>query len=221
MARTKTVALDMIGTTFSLDRLGRELTERGASDALPLLFAQTLHDYFAASYAGSYVPLRDALRSSLRRLFVSRDIPLTDDEIDGVLATLSELDPNPGAGDALRALGDAGVQVIALTNGGTALMEALLERAGFSQMVERIVSCDDLGTSKPHPSVYEAAREVAEGELWMVASHAWDIMGAVHAGLRGVWISGFEKEYPAIFPPPDAVAPDLEAAAQAVIGFDS
>ena len=50
MAVTKTVSLDMIGTTFSLERLGRKLTEHGApADALPLLFAQTLRDYFASS----------------------------------------------------------------------------------------------------------------------------------------------------------------------------
>jgi 2-haloacid dehalogenase len=178
VARPKTVALDMIGTTFSLDRLGRELAERGASaGALPLLFAQTLRDYFASSYAGSYVPLRDVLGSSLHRLFASRDMPIGDDEADAVLAALTELDPTPGAAEALRLLDEAGVKVIALTNGGTSLMEALLGRAGLTDLVERIVSCDDLGISKPHPAVYEAAREVSDGELWMVASHAWDIMG--------------------------------------------
>lgn len=218
MASRKTVALDMIGTTFSLDRLGRELAERGApADALSLLFAQTLRDYFASSYANSYVTLRDALRSSLHRLFTSRDIPISDRETDAMLAALTELDPTPGAGEALRLLDEAGVKVIALTNGGTSLMEALLERAGFSGLVDRIVSCDDLGISKPHPAVYEAARAVSEGELWMVASHAWDIMGAAHAGLRTAWISAFEKEYPPIFPAPDVVAVDLETAARALI----
>jgi hypothetical protein len=78
MAVTKTVSLDMIGTTFSLERLGRKLTEHGATaDALPLLFAQTLRDYFASSYAGSYVPLRDVLRAALHRLFVASEIPLS------------------------------------------------------------------------------------------------------------------------------------------------
>jgi 2-haloacid dehalogenase len=218
VARPKTVALDMIGTTFSLDRLGRELAERGASaEALPLLFAQTLRDYFASSYAGSYVPLRDVLGSSLHRLFASRDMPIGDDEADAVLAALTELDPTPGAAEALRLLDEAGVKVIALTNGGTSLMEALLGRAGLTDLVERIVSCDDLGISKPHPAVYEAAREVSDGELWMVASHSWDIMGAAHAGLRTAWISAFETEYPSIFPAPDVVAPDLETAARAII----
>jgi 2-haloacid dehalogenase len=222
MAGTKTVSLDMIGTTFSLERLGRELTERGApADALPLLFAQTLRDYFASSYAGSYLPLRDVLRSSLHRLFASRDVALGEDETDAVLEALTELDPTPGAGEGLRLLNEAGIRVIALTNGGTSLMEALLERAGFSGLVERIVSCDDLGVSKPHPAVYEAAREVSAGEPWMVASHAWDIMGAAHAGLRTAWISGFEGEYPPIFPAPDVVAPGLEAAARAIIDHDS
>jgi 2-haloacid dehalogenase len=222
VAGTKTVSLDMIGTTFSLERLGRELTERGvSSDALPLLFAQTLRDYFASSYAGSYLPLRDVLRSSLHRLFATRDIPLNDNEADAVLKAVTELDPTPGAGEALRLFDEAGIRVIALTNGGTALMDALLDRAGFTGLVERIVSCDDLGMSKPHPAVYEAARAVADGEPWMVASHAWDIMGAAHAGLRTAWISGFEREYPSIFPAPDVVAPGLEAAARAIIDRDS
>jgi len=219
---TRTVALDMIGTTFSLDRLGRELTERGTpADALPLLFAQTLRDYFASSYAESYVTLRDVLGSSLHRLFILYDIPISDGEADAVLATLTELDPTPGAGEALRLLDEAGVKVIALTNGGTSLMEALLERAGFTELVDRIVSCDDLGISKPHPAVYEAARDVSVGELWMVASHAWDIMGAAHTGLRTAWISAFEKEYPPIWPAPDVVAPGLEAAARAIIDHPS
>ena len=52
----------------------------------------------------------------------------------------------------------------------------------------------------------------------MVASHAWDIMGAAHAGLRTAWISAFEKEYPPIWPAPDVVASDLESAARAIIG---
>jgi 2-haloacid dehalogenase len=222
MAGTKTVSLDMIGTTFSLERLGRELTERGApAEALPLLFAQTLRDYFASSYAGAYLPLRDVLRSSLHRLFASMDVTLGEDETDAVLKTLSELDPTPGAGEALRLLDEAGIRVIALTNGGTSLMEALLERAGFSGLVERIVSCDDLGISKPHPAVYDAARKVATGEPWMVAAHAWDIMGAAHAGLRTAWISGFERVYPPIFPAPDVVSPGLEGAARAIIDRDS
>jgi 2-haloacid dehalogenase len=55
----------------------------------------------------------------------------------------------------------------------------------------------------------------------MVASHAWDIMGAAHAGLRSAWISGFEGEYPAIWPDPDIIAPGLEDAARAIIDHDS
>jgi 2-haloacid dehalogenase len=208
----------MIGTTFSLDRLSRELAERGASaESLPLLFAQTLRDYFASSYAGSYVTLRDVLRSSLQRLFTSRDMPIGDEETDAVLATLTELDPSPGAAEALRLLDEAGVKVIALTNGGTSLMEALLGRAGLTDLVERIVSCDDLGISKPHPAVYEAAREVSDGELWMVACPAWGRLGGGHAGLRTAWISAFETEYPSIFPAPDLIAPDLKTAARAII----
>ena len=214
MAETS-VAFDMMGTTFSLERLDRALRERGAAEgSLQTLFAETLRDFFASSHAGEYRPLREVLEASLRRLLPSREV---DADVEEVLGVLTRLDPAPGAHDAFDLLTGAGIEILVVTNWSGALAEALLERVGMRAAVARIISCDDLGVSKPHPAVYGAARDASSGELWMVAAHAWDVMGAAHAGLRTAWISSTERIYPDVFPEPDVVAPQLASAARQIL----
>jgi 2-haloacid dehalogenase len=46
-------------------------------------------------------------------------------------------------------------------------------------------------------------------QLAMVAVHAWDVRGAVRAGLVGGWASHNEGTYPPTFDPPDVSGIDL------------
>ena len=58
--------------------------------------------------------------------------------------------------------------------------------------------------------------EPAEG-AWFVAAHWWDIAGAAGAGLRTAWVSRDDRAYPGAVPQPELRAPDLLAAARAII----
>lgn len=55
------------------------------------------------------------------------------------------------------------------------------------------------------------------GEVWLVAAHAWDIMGAASAGLRTAFITQEEKAFLAVYPQPDVVAVDLVGAANRIL----
>jgi 2-haloacid dehalogenase len=214
-----TVAFDVIGTLFTLERPRGALTELGLPEyALELWFAESLRDFFALSHAGGYAPLRDALAAALPRTLSSQNVEYDDAVIERVMATFRDLDPAEGAGAAIQALTEAGFSILALTNGSEDLTRGLLNGGGLDNYFDAVLSCDAIRTSKPHPAVYEMARQREPGELWMVAAHAWDIAGAARAGLRTVWISGKERVYPAIFPTPDIRAPDLEGAARSIIG---
>jgi 2-haloacid dehalogenase len=213
-----TVAFDVIGTLFTLERPRGALTALGLPDhAVEVWFAESLRDFFALSHAGGYSPLRDALAAALPRVLASLDVEYDDAVIEGVMTTLRDLDPAPGAGTSIEALTEDGFRILALTNGSEELTRRLLEGAGLHHDFEALLSCDAIRTSKPHPAVYEMARQREPGELWMVAAHAWDISGAARAGLRTAWISGKERVYPAIFPTPDIQAPDLDSAARRII----
>lgn len=201
----RTVAFDIIGTLFSLDKVRAELP----ANTLEKWFAGGLRDYFSISHSGAYTPLADVLRATLP----------PDADAERVMSAFRSLDPAPEAEDAIHRLGEQDTKVLALTNGSEELTRGLLERVGLDKHFAALLSCDSIQISKPHPRVYALARDLAEGELWMAASHPWDIAGAARAGLLTAWISEGRGAYPGIFPAPDIVASDLGVAAGEILAY--
>jgi 2-haloacid dehalogenase len=213
-----TVAFDLLGTLFDLEPLRSRLQEAGLQDGpLELWFAQSLRDYFAVSHSGAYVPLAAMLEASLVRMLRVRGLG-EKEVIPDVMEAFSSLPPTRGAQDAVEALAAAGVRLLAVTNGSRSLAQSLLARAGFDRSFTSVLSCDDIGVSKPHPRVYERAKQLADADPWLVAAHAWDVAGAMRAGLKGAWVSSAEGVYPTMLQPPDVRADDVAEAARLILG---
>ncbi len=106
-------------------------------------------------------------------------------------------------------LANAGWKLLALTNGAEASTRGLLRRAGVEDRFAAVLSCDAIGRFKPHRDVYEAAKREAEGDLWMVAAHAWDVAGAAMTGLRTVYVTAVEGAYLDVYPEPDVTVDRL------------
>jgi 2-haloacid dehalogenase len=219
MSPGPTAAFDVLGTMFSLDRPRRELAGAGAPpDALELWFSQMLRDAFALSHAGGYRPMREMLEATLRRVLATLGVEAGPATVERVMAAFGELDALPGAEEACRKLAGAGWKLITLTNASAEATRRLLSRAGLESLFAEMLSCDVIEKTKPHPDVYGLAKERADGELWLIAAHGWDVMGAARAGLKTVWISNLETEYLAgVFPEPDIVVPGLVEAADRLL----
>jgi 2-haloacid dehalogenase len=213
------VAYDVVGTVFSLERLRAPIAELGAPrDLLERWFVEGLRDYFAISHAGGYAPVLEVMGGALRRALEALGAE-TGAKAEAVLGFLSELDPVPDAEECCRLFDEAGWRQIALTNWSHELVRSLLDRAGLGEWVRTVRSCDEVGTSKPHPRVYEMALEEARGEeAWLLAAHAWDTQGAVRAGMRAALVVPNDGAYNRVLPAPDVQAPDLVAAARAILG---
>jgi 2-haloacid dehalogenase len=213
-----TVVFDVIGTLFSLDPVRRRMTELGApSLALDVWFSDSLRDYFAASYAGAYMPFAKVLGASMDRLSDALGLGLTEDQRASVMGALGRLPLQPGATDAFRAFADAGWSQITLTNGSESFTRSLLEGAGVDSYFTAVLSCDEIGKSKPHPDVYELARRHAEGEVWMVAAHAWDLQGAARVGFKTAYVTSKEASYLSVYPAPDVIEDELSAVASSIL----
>lgn len=215
---TGTVVFDIIGTCFSLDLPRQRLVELGAPDyTVQLWFAQTLRDAFALSHAGGYRPLKEVLEAELPRTLKMIGVEASSVELSRVVTSFAELEPQPGALEAFRILVEAGWKLVALTNGSEESTRKLLDRAGALQRFGSILSCDAIQKTKPHPDVYDLPKQDADGDVWMVAVHAWDIAGAARAGLRTAFITQEEKEYLSIYPQPELVTSDLILAASKIV----
>ncbi|MGI2905227.1 HAD-IA family hydrolase [Tolypothrix sp. VBCCA 56010] len=220
MTTKGTVAFDIIGTCFSLDKPLKRLIELGASpQAMQLWYAQTLRDAFALSHAGHYQPLKNILEAELPRSLALLGIEAGSEQRSRVIDAFNELELQTSARACFSHLASAGWRLIALTNGSEESTRKLLDQANVLPFFDRILSCDAIQKTKPHPDVYALAQQDSGGEVWMVAAHAWDIMGAATAGLRTAFITQEEKAYLAVYPQPEIVASDLVEAANRIVSI--
>lgn len=206
------VVFDVNETLFSLDRLRPAFVEVGLDPGLvPLWFARLLRDGFALTAMGRYAPFADLAADALRSLDPAG---VDDAAVSQVLAAFRQLDPHPDVAAAFQTLREAGVPAVTLTNGGTELVQLLLDRAGLAGHVQRCLSVDAVRRWKPAPEPYQyAATElgIVPNRLALVAAHPWDCAGAHHAGLRAGWVNRRGEPWPHVFPEPDVTGADLPA----------
>lgn len=221
--RPKVVAFDIIETTFRIGPLDERLQALGLPEgSYRRLYAEGLRDAFALACADRFEPFLSVLKADLAGLLAERRLPVGDGDIADALTILRELPPHPDAALAYRVLSEAGIRVLALSNGARSATKSLLDRAGMSDLVEQILSVDDVKLSKPRPEVYLYAAETAKvrpDEMMLVACHPWDVAGAKAAGLLGAYVAR-ERPYPfAIMPKPDVEAESLAAVSRAIVAL--
>lgn len=96
--------------------------------------------------------------------------------------------------DVLRRLKAAGLKTAILSNGAPAMLEAAAANAGITEVLDAILSVEQVGIFKPDPSVYKMAEErfgIAAARMSFQSSNAWDAHAASHFGYRVVWINRF------------------------------
>lgn len=204
-AVTRHVVLDVNGTLSDLSPLGSVLEAHGApADLARTWFAGVLRDGFALSIHREAPAFLDLARELLLRELTTRtglDAP-PEDVVEEVLERFGGLDVHPDVGPGLRALAEAGVELTAFSNGSAAGVQGLLDRAGLSEIVSRVLSVEETSVWKPHPAAYAYATERLQrraDELTLVAVHPWDLDGAGRAGWRTAWVDREGAPWPGSF----------------------
>lgn len=202
IANVTTLTFDMFGTVMDLSgtlvpACDGFLEGRGAAidgDALWALWRarQRVEQYqdtlLGQGHSGYLETCRRALVYCLRQ----EQIVASDDDILEFMNVWRELRPYE---DALRGLEqmEGRYGLVALSNGDAWLLEHLVsQNIGFA--FDAVISVDEAGAFKPHPSVYRmAARRlgVEPSSIMMVAAHSFDILGARASGYRGAYVNRY------------------------------
>jgi 2-haloacid dehalogenase len=206
------VALDVNETLFPLDPIADRMQEVGLPGQLDVWFARVLRDGMAAAAAGRLAAFADLARHHLLELLAAAGATASEAAVDHVLEGFQHVQPHPDVEPGLRALRDAGIEVVTLTNGAAPITAAFLERAGFDGLVAAVHDVSDAGRWKPAGEPYRWLVDrhgVPPARAAMVAVHPWDVMGAQAAGLVGAWLDRGGVTYPSAFGAPDVQAADL------------
>lgn len=210
------ILFDVIETLFSLAPLKARFLRNGApEESADLFFAQLLRDAFALSSAGVFRPFPEIAAGTLRVFLESRNHPGVDDAVKDILSVFGELPAHPDVKPALETVQQSGARAVLLTNGSRANTEKLVASAGLTDLVDDVVSIEDFQVWKPQAAVYrEACRQagVRPGDATLIAAHAWDVHGAMQAGLNGVWVKRQDSVFHPLMGQPDGLADDLSQA---------
>ncbi len=216
------IALDVNETLLdlaALDPVFEELVGDGQASRRTW-FRRMLHAALTITATGGYEPFGALGGAALRDLAAERGVELPADATDRLVAGMTTLPPHPDTAPALARLRAAGVPMVALTNSVLAVATAQIENAGLAGLVDGVVSADEVGMLKPSPRPYALAAErldVPLGELWLVAAHDWDVVGARAAGARAAFLARPGQRPPIAGPPPDLVAADLDTLVTALL----
>lgn len=101
------------------------------------------------------------------------------------------------------------LQVAVLTNGSEDIAKSVLSKAGVIDITKPLLDINMAKAWKPFPAAYHFAviqLHLAAPEVMLVASHPWDVHGALRAGLRAVYVQRDPAEkYPAFLRQPEAI----------------
>jgi 2-haloacid dehalogenase len=218
--RPRVIACDVIETLLSLQPLRPRFEQVGLpGHLLELWFTRTLRDGIILTATGDYAPFRAVADNALRVVTGHR---VDDAAVAHVLDGFAELPAHPDVEPALRRMTAGGVRVVCLTNGAAAMTQAFLDRSGLTDLVERVISVEEVRRWKPPAVVYHHAAEVVGvpgADLALVAAHAWDCHGAKRAGLTTGWVSRLEGRYADLFAPPDVTGDDLVEVADRLLAL--
>src|SRR5215813_981270 len=115
--------------------------------------------------------------------------------MDAYLTLAAFPDVKPG----LEALKKQGIRLAILSNGEPKMLEAAAKSAGIRDLLDEIISVEEVKIFKVSPRVYNLATErlkVTNPELGFVSANNWDAVGAASAGLRTFWIQRSTAEVP-------------------------
>jgi 2-haloacid dehalogenase len=210
--RPKVVAFDIIGTVFPLEPLRASIVALGLPPAgLEGWFAAGCRDAFAMAAVGDFEPFATVLEAALDGVLAEQNLEASKHERRALVKQLEMLDARDGAREAFLLLADAGISVMALSNGAKSSTRELLARADLSGMVQEIVSVEEVKLAKPRTEVYRHAAKrvgVEPAALALVAAHPWDINGAAAAGLVTAYLAA-DRPYSRAMRAPDVEADAL------------
>lgn len=198
----KAYVFDAYGTLFDVHAAVRKhadmLGERGQilSD---LWRTKQLEYSWVRSLMGSYTDFWRLTEEALD--FALAAVPGIDNNLrDQLLGAYWTLDSYPEVRGVLTRLRQDGAATAILSNGSPDMLNAAVESADLTDLLDAVISVDAVKTFKTSPQIYQMVVDTFDSrpaEISFQSSNRWDIAGAHKFGFHTVWInrSGLPNEY--------------------------
>ncbi len=104
------------------------------------------------------------------------------------------LDAFPEVPEVLKRLKRAGIRTAILSNGSPKMLHAVVTAAGLDDLLDAVLSVEEVGVYKPDPKVYQLAVDrlgLPASAISFQSSNAWDAFAASAFGMQVVWCNRY------------------------------
>ena len=199
---TKALVFDAYGTLFDVLSVTAlcELLFPGSGTALAVTWRSKQLQYsllrsLMDRYADFWHITHDALVYSTRAL----GLELTAEKHARLMEAYRTLHAFADVKPGLQQLKAKGLRLAILSNGAPGMLEAATASAGIADLLDEIISVDEIKVYKPSRRVYQLPSTrlgVRTDDIAFVSSNSWDVAGATSAGLTAFWIQRAAAEPP-------------------------
>jgi 2-haloacid dehalogenase len=217
---------DAYGTLFDVNSAAARESEALGENWRPLSDmwrTKQLQYTWLRSLAGSHVDFWQVTGDALD--FAMTSLKLDDPALRQRLMDLYlHLSPYPEVSGTLQRLKAGRMKLAILSNGAPTMLSAAVESAGLAELLDAVLSVEDVKIFKPHPSVYQIAVDrlgLRPDEICFVSSNGWDAFSAKAFGFRVVWCNRFGQAPERIPALPDTEVNELTALPEIVGTTDS
>lgn len=199
-----TLAFDVYGTLIDTSGVFKSLKKLVGDKAgvfTDLWRTKQLEYAYRRGLMQNYRDFSVCTRQALDYTCLALEVQLTAADRTALMETYRFLPAYPDVVEGLEKLKVSAYHLYAFSNGRPDDVRNLLEHAGIAGFFEGVVSTDEVRSFKPNPAVYAHFLRRAEAtgaEAWLVSGNPFDVIGAISAGLNGVWVKRSEQ---AVFDP--------------------
>lgn len=210
----KACVFDAYGTLFDVhSAVGKHRSRIGEkSEALSATWRTKQLEYtWLRSLMGKHKEFWSLTGDALEYALDAHDINDAELRKDLMEAYLS-LDAYPEVTLVLKALREGGFKTAILSNGSPEMLNAAVNSAGISDLLDMNLSVEEVGIYKPDPRIYQLAVEclgVQPAQISFQSSNAWDAVGAATFGFQVAWVNRFGQRRERLTANPQAEIQDL------------
>ena len=198
----KALAFDAYGTlfdVFSVTALCEQLYPGKGNQLAQIWRAKQLQYSLMRSLMGRHRDFWGLTEDGLVWATKNLQLDLTADKKKQLMEAYLSLAAFPDVKPGLEALKRQGIKLAILSNGEPKMLEAAAKSAGIRDLLDEVISVEEVKIFKVSPRVYNLASErlkVTNAELGFISANSWDINGAASAGLNTFWIQRSAAEVP-------------------------
>jgi 2-haloacid dehalogenase len=198
----KALAFDAYGTlfdVFSVTALCEQLFPGKGNQLAQIWRFKQLQYSLMRSLMGRHRDFWGLTEDGLVWATKNLQLDLTADKKKQLMDAYLSLAAFPDVKPGLEALKKQGIKLAILSNGEPKMLEAAAKSAGIRDLLDEIISVEEVKIFKVSPRVYNLAPErmkVSNPELGFVSANNWDAVAAASTGLRTFWIQRSTAEVP-------------------------